>query len=137
MNLQEQIKMAAFISRREGDAFDWGKNDCNTFFIEMHDYVYGTQDMLKIQHQYGTRRGAIEFMRRLKLSPAQWLFLRGYRKMTEPGFINGDVVIHDHKVYATVFVYFEGVFWSVQENTECQAYTVAAVTAQPHQGWRK
>lgn len=138
MKTQQQLKMAAFISRHAGEAFAWGTNDCNTFFIEMHDYVYGTTDMLKVKNHYGSRRGACEFMRKLGLTPGQWLHLRGYKRITSAdAWQNGDVATHNHRLYATVFVYFEGVFWSVQEETECAAYTVEAVTSAEHQGWRK
>jgi hypothetical protein len=127
MDLQQQIKMGAFISKRQGMEFQWGVNDCNTFFIEMHDYVYGTDDFeTRVKEKYNDKRSAIQFMKDLGLTPGQWLALRDYTKLTSqnPQYRNGDVAIVTHKqnLYACVWVYYEGAFWGVPEGEEIQGY---------------
>ena len=75
MELQQQLKMVHFISKRTGKAFEWNVNDCNTS-IEMHDYVYGTTDYEdKVKGAYSFKEGAKEFMRNLKIT-RMWLHQR-------------------------------------------------------------
>ena len=132
--------MLSYISRTEGAPFEWNRLDCNTFFIGMHDAVYGTRLLDQVRDRYGSRRGAIKYMREQGLTPNQYLYLRGYRQVSvsDPvDFQSGDVVLHPNRVYATVFVYFEGVFWGVLEDQHCGAFTVASVTGVEHTVWRK
>jgi hypothetical protein len=140
MELQQQLKMGSFISKRTGKAFEWNVNDCNTFFIEMHDYVYGTTDYEdKVKGAYSHKEGAKEFMRNLKITPAMWLHLRDYKelKAKNPQWENGDVVTIERGYYASVYVYFEGAFWTVPEGQEIKGYHPKAFKKLEKRNWRK
>lgn len=139
MNIQNSLKLRSIIKGQAGKPFEWGVHDCNTFFIDIHDKMYGTTDIQKVKNQYSDRRSAIKFLRdQLKLTPAQWLHFRNYVPIAEPGnWVAGDVVLIQHPVYASVYIYSEGAFWTVPENSELVAYTTGAVESQLTSAWRK
>ena len=45
MHLQRRIKLASIISQYAETEYEWGQNDCNTFFLDVHDKMYGTRDL--------------------------------------------------------------------------------------------
>lgn len=139
MNTQQKIKTGAWISGRVDKPFRWGTWDCNTFFIEWHDMIYSTDDLSRVAEQYASKSGAKAFMRKLALTPGQWLHMRSYKKQTEKKktWQAGDVALIEHKWYATVFVYFDGAFWSVPEEGQLTGYTPKAVTKHITSWWRK
>ena len=138
MRLQEKFKLGSYITGKIDQEFRWGLNDCNTFFIELHDKIYGTNDLPRVKNKYFDRHTANRFLRDLGQTPAQWLHFRNYRKL--PGLDNwqdGDVVIFQHKVFASVYVYFDGAFWTVPEGQTMRGYHPDALTKHKIQGWRK
>lgn len=139
MNIQDGLKLRSIIQGKAGQPFEWGVHDCNTFFIDIHDKLYGTTDMKDVLHQYTNRKGAIAFLKnKLKLTSAQWLYFRNYRKQTgEVEWQNGDIALIEHKIYASVYIYCNGVFWTVPEQQELLAYESSAVESQMTSAWRK
>jgi len=139
MNIQNSLKLRSIIKSQAGKPFEWGVHDCNTFFIDIHDKMYGTNDIQQVRDQYATRRGAIKFLRdRLKLTPAQWLHFRNYIAIEDTSkWMPGDVALIQHPTYASVYIYCEGVFWTVPEDGELVAYEKSAVESQLTSAWRK
>jgi len=143
MRLQDKFKLGSFITGKIDQEFRWGQNDCNTFFIELHDKLYGTNDLSRVVDQYFDRNTAKKFLTDLGLTPAQWLHMRNYRRI--PDLISksnnfwqdGDVAIFQHKVFASVYVYFDGAFWTVPEGQTMKGYHPDALTKHNIQGWRK
>jgi len=140
MDIQDSIKLLSIIRKQAGKPFQWGVHDCNTFFIEIHDQMYGSRDIEKVRDQYGDRRGAIVFLNKtLKLSAAQWLHLRNYKKIVskKPKWTAGDVVLIERHAYSSVYIYSEGAFWTVPEGSELVAYDPSAVAKEMTSAWRK
>lgn len=140
MNIQDSIKLLSIIRKQAGKPFQWGVHDCNTFFIEIHDKMYGSKDIETVRDQYGDRRGAIVFLNKtLGLSAAQWLHFRNYRKVAskKPRWTAGDVVLIERHAYSSVYIYSEGAFWTVPENSELVAYDPSAVQKEMTSAWRK
>ena len=138
MRLQDKFKLGSFITGKMGQDFHWGINDCNTFFIELHDMLYNTKDLERVKEQYNNKRTAIQFLKNLSITPAQWLYMRHYRKLEgEYEWEDGDVAIHQHKVYASVYVYFDGAFWTVPEDKTMTGYHPKAFDNINLVGWRK
>lgn len=138
MKTQDKFIMGSFITRKTGQDFYWGINDCNTFFIELHDELYGTDDLKRVKEQYANRPEAVKFMKNLGLTPAQWLHMRNYRKLEDKfRWTDGDVGIIQHKVFASVYVYFNGAFWTVPEGEKMKGYNPKAFKDQPIVGFRK
>ena len=138
MKLQDKFKLGSFITGKMGQDFHWGINDCNTFFIELHDKLYGTDDLKRVQEKYFDKRTAIQFLKDLGITPAQWLYMRNYRKLEDNfRWTDGDVAIHQHKTYASVYVYFNGAFWTVPEGKVMTGYHPKAFEKIKLTGWRK
>jgi hypothetical protein len=140
MNIQDSLKLRDIIKKQAGKEFEWGVHDCNTFFIDIHDKMYGSQDIEKVKHQYSNRRGAIVFLNKtLKLTAAQWLHFRKYKKITakKPKWTAGDVVLIENPAYSSVYIYSEGAFWTVPEGSELVAYDPSAVAKEMTSAWRK
>lgn len=137
LTIQQQFKAQQYIQSWANQEFDWGTADCNQFFIGFHDAVYGTRDLPRVQNQYASRSSARQFLKNLGLTSRQWLTMRGYKPLESLEFENGDVVIHDHKFFSTVFVYWQGVFVSCLEEVNFAGYTPEAVTSRSYTAWRK
>jgi len=131
LTLQQKLKMNHHIHGLVGQEFRWGFNDCNLFLIKLFDYVNGTNRAERIENQYWDRRSAVEFHKRLGLTPSQWLHLNGFEKIEHDGeWQDGDVAIHQHKIYATAYVYFNRAVWTVPEGKSLTGY--APVALEPH-----
>ena len=139
MNTQEKFKLGSWISRNTGQDFHWGVWDCNIFFVEYHDMMYGTNDLDRIYKKYIDRRSGIRLLKSMGLTSTQWLTIKGYKqlKTTPKKLLPGDVAVLDHKLYASVYIYFEGAWWSVQEDTGLRGYTPDAVKKAKPTWWRK
>lgn len=138
MNTQDKFRLGSFITRKTGQDFAWGVNDCNTFFIELHDLLYGTTDLDRVKAQYRNRHQAVKFLKQLGLTPAQWLYMRDYGVIQDPvDWQDGDVAIIQHRVFASVYVYFNGAFWTVPEGQQMRGYHPEALANQPVTGYRK
>ena len=130
--------MGSFISGKVGQEFRWGINDCNTFFIELHDKLYGTDDLKRVKQQYINKKTAIKFLKNLGLTPAQWLHIRNYSQIKgKKDWQDGDVLTIQHKIYASVYVYFDGAFWTVPEEQTMRGYHPDSFTNVTYTGWRK
>jgi hypothetical protein len=137
MKLQDKFKLGNYISSKTDEPFIWSHNDCNTFFIEFHDMMYGTDDLKRIKDKYHDRRAAIKFQKTM-VSPAQWLHLKGYEKISAPyNWQDGDVAVNQHKYYASGFIYFDGAFWTVVEGKTLTGYAPEAMEPHITNGWRK
>jgi len=68
-----------------------------------------------------------------------WLHLRDYKelKAKNPQWENGDVVTIERGYYASVYVYFEGAFWTVPEGQEIKGYHPKAFKKLEKRNWRK
>lgn len=135
MNLQQKFKLGSYITSKKGQPFQWGINDCNTFFTEYSDMFYNTEDTKRIKGQYLDRRSGIKFWRNLGLTPAQWLHMRGWEKIDDD-YADGDIIVFERKAYSSVYIYFDGAFWTVAENEECKGYHPTAFENLKTQGWR-
>lgn len=139
MRLQDKFKVGSWLTGNTNKEFRWGTWDCNTFFIELHDMIYNTDDLTRVAEQYSNRSGAIRFLKGLGLSPGQWLAIRSYKKHS--GIPNkwkdGDVALVEHRRYASVYFYFNGAFWTVPEGEKLQGYTPASVENAMTSWWRK
>ena len=137
LSLQQKLKMNHHIQGLIGQDFRWGFNDCNLFLIKLFDYVNDTNKAEQIVNQYHDRSSAIAFHRRLGLSPAQWLHLNGFEKRDYNGeWQDGDVAIHQHKVYATAYVYFNRAAWTVPEGKKLTGYHPTALEPHITSYWR-
>lgn len=139
LKMQQKFIAGNYITNKMGKDFEWGVNDCNTFFIELHDLLYETEDLPRVKEQYSTRKGAIKFLKDLQLTPAQWLTLRDYKKLkaTNPQYQDGDVLLLPMRVYSSVFFYFNGALWTFPEGKELRGYAPKAFNKLEKTVWRK
>lgn len=139
MKLQDKFKLGSWLSRNTDKDFHWGVWDCNIFFVEYHDIMYNTDDLKRIQNKYFDKRSGIRLLRDMKLTSGQWLTLRNYKKSPtkKPKWKDGDIALQEHRLYASVFIYFDGAFWSVTENSTLKGYTPKAVETAMTSWWRK
>lgn len=138
MRLQDKFKIGSWLTSNTGRDFHWGIWDCNVFFVLLHDHLYGTTDADRVVGKYHDKRSGIRLLRDMGLTSAQWLHLKGYEKCTgTKRFKDGDVAIIDHKRYASVYFYFDGAFWTVQEDKELTGYHPDSVADVLTSWWRK
>ena len=136
--MQDKFKTGSWITGRRDTEFRWGFWDCNTFFIEWHDMIYNRNDLEGVQNHYSSKTGAKAYMVKLGLTPGQWLHIRNYKKGSgNTTWKDGDVALIEHKWYASVYVYFDGAFWTVPENKKLTGYTPEAVEKHMTSWWRK
>jgi hypothetical protein len=139
LKMQQKFIAGNYITNKMGKDFEWGVNDCNTFFIELHDLLYETDDLPRVKEKYSTRKGAMKFLKDLKLTPAQWLTLRDYKKLkaNNPQYQDGDVLLLPQRVYSSVFFYFNGALWTFPEGKELRGYAPKAFNKLEKTVWRK
>jgi hypothetical protein len=137
LTIQQQLRGQQYMQPWTNSEFQWGKTDCNQFFIGWHDAVYGSNDLPRVQNQYTSRGTARQFLRNLGLTSRQWLTMRGYKQLDSTDFEPGDVVLHDFKYHSSVFIYWEGVFVSSVEGLNFCAFAPEAMTVGNYTAWRK
>ena len=138
MNTQDKFKMGSWISGHIDTEFHWGHWDCNIFFVAYHDMMYGTKDLDRVVNQYFDKRSGIRLLKNMGLTPNQWLHMKDYSKISEnTKKKDGDLAVLDHKLYASVYIYYNGAYWSVQENVGLAGYTPSAIKKAKPTWWRK
>ena len=137
MTLQQQLAMSSFIARNLNRKFAWGQWDCNLFFVELHDYVYGTRDRLRIIDKYDSAKTAFRFYRDFGVTGTQWMRLKGYEAILAHEVQEGDVALESTKLYAVPFVFHNGSFWTLVEGAQLAGYTTQAVAQAAVSYWRK
>lgn len=138
MNTQDHFKLGSWLSNNTTRNHHWGVWDCNIFFVEYHDMMYGTDDLKRITNRYWDKKSGIKLLREFNLTPRQWLTVRGYKQTnTIRKWKTGDLATIDHKLYYTVYVWFNGAFWTVQEGKGLVGVTPQAVQKAGVTWWRK
>lgn len=118
MHLQRRIKLASIISQYAETEFERGQNDCNTFFLDVHDKMYGTCDREEVVGKYDDLKSGIRYLKKkVKLSPHQWMMARHYAVLRDRDVKVGDVALIEHRGYATAFIYSDGAWWTMLERT--------------------
>ena len=138
MQLQDKFKVGSWLTSKQGQAFNWGTWDCNIFFVELHDMLYGTTDLDRVHRKYQDRRSGVRVLREIG-TPAQWLHFKNYKKKTSshPKWRDGDIATIDQRLYYSVYFYFDGAFWTVPEEGQLTGYTPASVENVMTAWWRK
>jgi hypothetical protein len=139
MKLQQKFQLAQYIASKDGVAYEWGINDCNTFVFEFHDSAYGTNLMSMIR--YRDPRAAMKFAKGY-MGLQQWMNIHEYKakpsKGKNKGWREGDIAIQTLKSwYNSAFIFHNGVFWSMVEGQGLKSYTAEAVEKAMTSCWRK
>jgi hypothetical protein len=112
MNTENIQKLGLWLSTKRHTQFEWGKNDCNTFVLEMHDHMHGTNYLKLIKEKYANKMGAARFAKRWPSAPAQ-LQTMGYKTGIRP--TTGDVLAQNFGLYYTGWVVLGNEAYSMQE----------------------
>jgi hypothetical protein len=139
MKLQQKFALAQYIASKENVEYEWGINDCNTLLFEFHDSAYGTNMMSLIK--YRDPRAAMKFAKGY-MGLQQWMNIHDYTnkpgKGKNKGWREGDLAIQTIKPwYNTVFIFHNGVFWSMTEGQGLKSYTPKSVELTLTSAWRK
>lgn len=139
MHLQHRIKLASIISKYHDTEYQWGQADCNLFFIDVHDQMYGTNDLQEIQGKYEDLKSGIRYLKKkIKKTPEEWMMSRHYTLLKHTDVKVGDVALFQHKSYESVFIYSDGAWWSmVEEQNGLVGAPTEDVLAQATSLWRK
>lgn len=104
------LRLAWYVAKKRHSQFEWGKNDCNTFVVEMHDYVWGTDYLPRLYGKYSSLLSAARFSRRDIQAP-DWLTEAGYRKSL-------------HRTDHSVLLEQRGSCWHAWVVLQGQAYSI-------------
>ena len=119
MNTQQKLISARYIADHLNQEHAWGTIDCCTVFLGWHDRVWGTDKQRDVVDNYNSRRGAIEFYKRMKLSWRQWLHINKYEQLVPLQRVTeGDIAVLDHRLFPTVYIYHNGAFWTMSEDRD-------------------
>ena len=126
MNLQQKLISAKYISDQSNQEHKWGIKDCCTVFLEYHDAVWGTDKASAVKEKYFSKRSAIEFYKSWKLTWRQWLFMNNYEQVD--GYPReGDIAFFHQRLFPTVYIYHNGVFWTMSEDDDFTAFDSTVV----------
>ena len=114
MDLKTKFKLGLWLAQKRHRPFEWGRNDCNTLVLEMHDFLYDTNTLAHVYEQYRNRSGAIRFAKRFTSAPDQLQSL-GYKQGIRP--TTGDVLLQDSKLYYTAWIVFGNSAYSISEES--------------------
>jgi hypothetical protein len=117
MELQQKLITQQHMLQYHNTEFVWGESDCNIFFIDWHDKVYGTTDLKKVKHQYISQRDAVRFYRKMGITANQWMHFKGYNKTDTKVWRDGDILYVPHKLYPTAWIVFNNRCWSMLEDS--------------------
>lgn len=124
MDQPTKFKLGLWLATKRHLPFEWGKNDCNTLILEMHDFLYKTEYLKEIYAQYRNRSGAIRFAKRYTSAPEQ-LESIGYRRAIKA--VTGDVLVQNQGLYYTGWIVFGDEAYSMSETEE--GLTVVKINA--------
>jgi hypothetical protein len=132
MNTENIQKLGLWLSTKRHTQFEWGKNDCNTFVLEMHDHLHGTNYLKLIKEKYANKMGAARFAKRWPSAPAQ-LQTMGYKTGLRP--TTGDVLTQNFGLYYTGWVVLGNEAYSMQEERGLVVAKTSAIN--DYTIWRK
>lgn len=119
MKAQQKLIGAKYIADLLSKDHVWGTMDCCTVFLGYHDAVWSADKQSEVVGHYNDRKGAMRFYKRMKLTWRQWLFINKYEKLDSSNHLTeGDIAVLDHKLFPTVYIYHNGVFWTMSEDRD-------------------
>lgn len=106
-----EAETARYLTHKRFQMPQWAVNDCNTFIVEYHDYIYGTQHFDNCGFNYSSKLSAARWQQNF-ISAPEFLKMIGYKQtmLTE----TGDVLLQDL-----------GPFWCAWLVYQRRAYTVS------------
>lgn len=132
MNAEKTTQLALWLSTKRHTRYEWGRNDCNTFVMEMHDHLWNTNYLGLIAEKYETRTGAARFAKRWPSAPAQ-LSSMGYKPGIRP--TTGDVLLQNYGTYYAAWIVLGSEAYSMAEDRGFVAAKLSAVN--DYTIWRK
>ena len=102
-------KLGMWLGKKRNQAWERGKNDCCTLFMEYHDHMHGTETLKSIYGKYNNLSGAIRTARQFNITE-EWLPKHGYTVVDTPE--NGDIVIVEQQLYPSGYIVCMGQAWS-------------------------
>lgn len=119
------IKLGKYLATKRHQEFEWGRNDCNTFVMEMHDAVHDTDVLKQIYEKYTTMRTAMIFSKRVIGTAEDKLVELGYTKRIKA--TSGDVLLQDGKFYTTAWIVLDKIAYSMHEQHGCMMVETRAL----------
>tara|TARA_R110002167_G_scaffold239894_1_gene445048 strand:+ start:9718 stop:10134 length:417 start_codon:yes stop_codon:yes gene_type:complete len=109
MNNTQQMKVGLWLGEKLNQAYERGKNDCCTLFMEYHDHMHGTNTLKSIYNKYTNKTGAIKTARKFKITE-EWLPAQGYKQVDTP--LTGDIVIVEQGLYPSGYIICMNLAWT-------------------------
>lgn len=106
-----EANTARYLMHKRFQEPQWAVNDCNTFIVEYHDYIYGTQHFDNCGFDYNSKLSAGRWQRDFIAAP-DFMQLIGYDQVLLSQ--TGDVILQDL-----------GPFWCAWLVYERDAYTIS------------
>jgi hypothetical protein len=112
MTPQQKIAFSLWNNSQAAKEHEYGRWDCFIAFLDMMDYVYGTDLVKKYQFLYSDRKSALRWYRKeWDLTMDQFLYIHGWRRQ-EQGYEgrDGDVRV-EQNIYPILYIHYDGLWW--------------------------
>ena len=120
------VKLAWYLAKKRSAKFEWGRNDCNTFIVEMHDTLYNTNFLPRLWEKYDSLLSAVRFSKRNIQAP-NWLTEAGYRPTLSPVRQDGEVLLEQRGSCWHAWVVLQGYAYSITPDLGITKAPVEAV----------
>jgi len=130
---EDIIKLGMWLGNKKSQAYERGKNDCCTLFMEYHDLMHGTKTLDAIYGKYNTLASAIRTARRFKITE-EWLPKHGYKQVPNPE--TGDIVIVEQQYYPSGYIVCNGWGWTNSDNKSRMVLCSLEEPTLPYSIWR-
>lgn len=127
------IKVGLWLAEKQNQAYERGKNDCCTLFMEYHDHMHGTKTLKSIYNKYTNKTGAIRTARRFNIT-GKWLPKHGYKRVGNPQ--TGDIVIIETGLYPSGYIVCMNTAWTNVDGTKRMQRFALQEPDQPYSIWR-
>lgn len=135
--LRHVLNLGNYITKSQGQKFQWGTMDCNIFVAGAIDAMLGTQRCKnQIQGQYSDEKSAVRFQRRY-VPAEEYIQQMGWAKTDDVNIQETDIVLCDHEGYRPAHIVFANKIWSCHKDHGVVSVDSLEQMTMPYTIWRR
>lgn len=136
MTPQKQLALALWANKPLAKEHAYGEYDCFLAFLDMMDYVHGTELMERFKNLYHDRESARRWYKRWALTMPQFLSTHGWTQQDDDySAIEGDARV-ETSIYPILYVRHNGHWWTMSDQGWC-AFTDLAFRDIQYTTWSR
>lgn len=134
MGNEDLKKLGLWLATKRPQAWQRGKNDCCTLFMEYHDHMHGTDTLSELYGKYHDLKTAIKFASEFP-KVDEWFPQHGYEKVESPQ--DGDIImVKNNRYFPSSYIVCMGEAWGIMDEAHRMSRHPLDIPTQEYSIWR-